>query len=435
MLSRREAMAGLAAALTPVVSWVAAAEAAAEAPPRISQTIELEAKPALFQLRPDQPPIPIWELQGPAAPPRLKRGQVLQVRFRNALPVAAVLDWRGLDGASAGEALTTVPAVLPAAEATYAILLRHAGTAFCDLWPLAEGEVRPSRPFPLVIEENEPPAVDRDETFLIENWRLASHGSASGTETGDAGRIYSLNGQVLPEISLRCGERLRLRFINGCQREVVALKIEGNEVQVIAMDGAPAEPFPARNNAVVMAPGGRVDAIIDVKDAPGAISPILLHDGKEAHRLARLVTSNEPAPVRPHPRPAAILPADGRPGRLDLRGAVRLNLALDGKAWRAPVNFSVSAPPAFKAKAGRTVVLALDNRAGSATTFHLHGHHFRLLDRLDDGWKPFWLDTLTVEPGQTQRIAFLAEFSGRWLLESVATDSAAPRLVRWYSVE
>ena len=79
------------------------------------------------------------------------------------------------------------------------------------------------------------------------------------------------------------------------------------------------------------------------------------------------------------------------------------------------------------------MVLALTNRAAIATVFHLHGHHFRLLDRLDDGWKPFWLDTLAIEPGQTQRIAFAAEYAGRWLIESVATDWAAPRLVRWYS--
>ena len=81
------------------------------------------------------------------------------------------------------------------------------------------------------------------------------------------------------------------------------------------------------------------------------------------------------------------------------------------------------------------MVLALTNRGAIANVFHLHGHHFRLLDRLDDGWKPFWLDTLAIEPGQTQRIAFAAEYAGRWLIESVATDWAAPRLVRWYSVE
>ena len=37
--------------------------------------------------------------------------------------------------------------------------------------------------------------------------------------------------------------------------------------------------------------------------------------------------------------------------------------------------------------------------------------------------------------GQTQRIAFQAEYPGRYLIESVATDWAAPRLVRWYAVE
>ena len=100
-----------------------------------------------------------------------------------------------------------------------------------------------------------------------------------------------------------------------------------------------------------------------------------------------------------------------------------------------PAKFLASAPPAFRAKAGRVVVVALANRAAIATVFHLHGHHFRLLDRLDDGWKPFWLDTLAIEPGQTQRIAFLAEHAGRYLIESVATDWAAPRLVRWYAVE
>ena len=74
------------------------------------------------------------------------------------------------------------------------------------------------------------------------------------------------------------------------------------------------------------------------------------------------------------------------------------------------------------------MVLALTNRGDLPVVFHLHGHHFRLLDRLDDGWKPFWLDTLAIDSGQTQRIAFAATYAGRWLLEAAATDWAAPRL-------
>jgi FtsP/CotA-like multicopper oxidase with cupredoxin domain len=114
---------------------------------------------------------------------------------------------------------------------------------------------------------------------------------------------------------------------------------------------------------------------------------------------------------------------------------MRIDLPLAGSEWVAPAAFATSAAPAFRAKTGRIVVLALTNRAATATVFHLHGHHFRLLDRLDDGWKPYWLDTLAVEPGQTERIAFAAEYAGRWLVEAAATDWAAPKLLRWYSVD
>jgi FtsP/CotA-like multicopper oxidase with cupredoxin domain len=103
--------------------------------------------------------------------------------------------------------------------------------------------------------------------------------------------------------------------------------------------------------------------------------------------------------------------------------------------WVRPIDFSASGAPAFRAKRGRTIALALTNSAETATVFRLHGHHFRLLDRLDDGWKPYWLDTLAIQPGQTERIAFEVTYLGRWLLESAATDWAAPRLVRWYAVE
>jgi FtsP/CotA-like multicopper oxidase with cupredoxin domain len=200
----------------------------------------------------------------------------------------------------------------------------------------------------------------------------------------------------------------------------------------MALDGAPAEPFLARNSAVVLAPGGRACVLIDVTTAPGTTSPILLHDGKEARPIARLVTSAEP-PVRQAPLPpATALPASGLPARLDLKNALRVELGLGGPEWVMPQSFAASTAPAFTVKPGRAVVLALTNRAERASVFHLHGHHFRLLDRLDDGWKPYWLDTLAVEPGQTQRVAFAAEYTGRWLLESAGTDWTSQRFVRWY---
>ena len=143
------------------------------------------------------------------------------------------------------------------------------------------------------------------------------------------------------------------------------------------------------------------------------------------------------APVRAAPLPpSAAFPSGDLPARLNLQGALRADLSLDPNAqWISPSKFDAAAAPAFKVKRGRTMVMAITNPTAAPMVFRLHGHHFRLLDRLDDGWKPFWLDTLMLDKGQTQRIAFMAEHAGRWLLEATAANWSAPKLVRSYEIE
>jgi len=433
-LDRRQLLTGLGAAvLSPALPRIASAQG--------RSSLMLRAKAGVIALRRGETNTPIWSLLGPA-PERdisLKRGGELEITLANELPVAAVLNWHGLDGAPAAEPLAARAPVSPDARETFEIPLRHAGTFMCDLRLLGDGLARPLPARAVVVRESEPVAIDRDEIFLIEDWRLRLDGSAiaPGTDPKDTTPIYTINGLITPDILTRTNERLRFRFINGCQRNVIALKIEGHDVRVMALDSQPAEPFPARGGALVLAPGTRVDAFIDATAPPGSSSAIRLHDGKEAHPIARLVASREP-PLRDAPLPAAPpLPSNSLPNRLDLKNALRVDLTLGGSPaeWMTPESFASSAAPAFRTKAGRTVVLALGNRGDIAKVFHLHGHHFRLLDRLDDGWKPFWLDTLAIDPGQTQRIAFSAEYAGRWLMETMATDWAAPRLLRWYIVE
>jgi FtsP/CotA-like multicopper oxidase with cupredoxin domain len=430
LLDRRELMTGLgAAALAPI--WPASGSAQGRS------ALRLQAKPDVLPLRSGAPETPVWSLGSPEL--RFRRGDTVDLAFANELPRPAVLNWRGLDGVPGAEPLTARPPLASGATETLPLPLRHAGTFLCDPGLLGDGEGRPSRARTLVVSENEPVQVDRDEVLLIEDWRLRPDGAAiaPGTDPKNTATVLTANGRLSLDIAVRTNERIRIRFINGCQRSVIAAKVEGLDVRVMALDGQPAEPFQARNGAVVLAPGSRADAFVDVTSTAGTASSILVHDGREARAIGKLVVSNEP-PIRPSPLPSAPpLPSNGLPVQLDLKGASRFDLTLGGPQgdWVTPASFAASAAPAFRAKTGRTVVLALTNRAAIATAFHLHGHHFRLLDRLDDGWKPFWLDTLAIEPGQTQRIAFAAEYGGRWLIESVATDWAAPRVVRWYSVE
>ncbi|MCP1915590.1 FtsP/CotA-like multicopper oxidase with cupredoxin domain [Bradyrhizobium elkanii] len=432
-LTRRNLIAALgAAALCPALPATGAAQG--------RTAVALQAKPDRISLRPDGPgpggpEIPVWSLG--SGDLRFKRGEVLDVTFGNDLPVAAALDCRGLDGVAAAEPLASRALLAAGAKDSFQLPLRHAGTFLCEPL-LGDGGTAPARPRPLIVTGTSPVAVDRDEVLLIEEWRLRPDGSAipAGNDPKDSTQIHTINGKTSYDISAPANARLRLRFINGSQRSVLAIKLENLDVRVMAIDGQPAEPFPARNGALVLAPGGRTDVFVDAAGPAGTSFAILLHDGTQARPVGKLAVSNDP-PLRPAPfPPAPPLPGNDMPAQLDLKSAARFELTLGTPTeWFRTADFKPSAAPAFQAKAGRPVVLALTNRGPIASVFHLHGHHFRLLDRLDDGWKPFWLDTLAIEPGQTQRIAFLAEYPGRYLIEQVATDWAAPRLVRWYSVQ
>jgi FtsP/CotA-like multicopper oxidase with cupredoxin domain len=65
---------------------------------------------------------------------------------------------------------------------------------------------------------------------------------------------------------------------------------------------------------------------------------------------------------------------------------------------------------------------------------HLHGHHFRLLDRLDDGWKPYWLDTAVVPKMETWRIAFVADNPGKWMLHCHMLEHQDTGMGAWFEV-
>jgi FtsP/CotA-like multicopper oxidase with cupredoxin domain len=433
-LTRRRLLAGLSATvLGPAMPPVAAAQGRA--------ALTLQAKAGAAVLRPSQPDVPIWSLltSAPETSMRFRRGDQLEIMLENNLPVPVVFNWHGIDGAAAAEPLAARPPLASGAKDVFVLPLRHAGTFLCDLRLLGDGQARPLPARALVVGESENIGVDRDEVILIEDWRLRPDGTAiaPGIAPKDTTPLFTVNGQTSMDVSARANERLRLRFINACQRNGIALKIEDHDVHVMAIDSQPSEPFLARNGQLVLAPGTRIDAFVDAVRSPGSTSSILLHDGTEPRPIGRLVYASD-APIRDAPLPVpTALPSNGLPAQLDLKNALRIDLTLGGAQtdWVTPANFAPASAPAFRAKPGRTVVLALTNRAEIPTVFHLHGHHFRLLDRLDDGWKPFWLDTLAIEAGQTQRIAFAAEHAGRWLIESMATDWAAPRLVRWYSVE
>ncbi|XIA63057.1 copper oxidase [Bradyrhizobium sp. TZ2] len=321
LLDRRALMTGLGASVL-VPQWPDASLAQGR------PTLVLNARPATLALRAGGPSTPIWSLQGPEL--RFRRGDSPEITFGNELPVPAVLNWQGIDGAAAAEPLTARTPLAPGRTEAHQLPLRHAGTFVCGLGLLGDGQAQPPQARPLIVRK---PKRSRPTVTTCCSSRTGGCG-----RTEPQLRRRSTPRTLRQSIQLTAGlrsisqprihERVRLRIINGCQRSVIAVKLEGFEVRVMAIDGQPAEPFQARNGAVVVAPGGRVDVFVDVTAPAGSSNPILLHDGKEARPIGKIIVSNEP-PMRNVPLPPAPpLPSNGLPERIELRGA-------PGSIWRS----------------------------------------------------------------------------------------------------
>ena len=340
---------------------------------------------------------------------RVRRGEELKVRLVNESADETAIHWHGVrvPNAMDGTSLTQQP-VPPGASFDYRFKPPDAGT-FWYRPPIRTPQNRGLYGL-LIVDEVRPADVDRDLALVLD-------ASSAG---------FTANGIANLDIPVTTNERIRLRLINAADR-FITVRLDRHPVAVMAIDGQPAEPFGARDSRVTFSPGNRADLFFDAVLEPGSVAPLVVQDEVADAPLARLVYA-ERVSARPRPRGAAApLAANALPERIELRGARRFDLALDAIAGDLP------ARPLFTVPRGRTVVLALVNRAAAPQVLHIHGHHVRLLDALDDGWKPFWLDTILCMPKQTTRVAFVADNLGKWLLHARAVG-ADGRTLAWFEV-
>ena len=340
---------------------------------------------------------------------RVKRGEELKVRLVNELSADTAIHWYGVrvPNGMDGTTLTQKP-VAPGASHDYRFTPPDAGT-FWYRPPIRTAQNRSLHGL-LIVDEAKPADVDRDLALILD-------ASATG---------FRANGLGSLDIPVTANERIRLRLINVADR-FITLRLDRHPVAVMAIDGQPAEPFGAREGRITLSPGNRADLFLDAVLQPGSIAPIVVQDDAADAPLARLVYAKGVS-ARSEPRGAAMpLAANALPERIELRSARRFDLALDADARELPTR------PHFTVQRGRAVVLAIANRTTAPHVLHIHGHHVRLLDALDDGWKPFWLDTILCVPQQTTRIAFVADNAGKWMLHARAVGAGTQSLA-WFEV-
>ena len=148
-----------------------------------------------------------------------------------------------------------------------------------------------------------------------------------------------------------------------------------------------------------------------------------------AARPGSLTGRSSPSPPRasrsPHaPIPPRLAPNPLLPAEIALEAARRCDFIISG-GGSAPfaVNGATfvdwSPKPAYRAPARRARRVRArqqdGGRAGDAPLGPCRAHPASM----DDGWEPYWRDTLLIQPGRTAHIAFVADNPGKWPLESV----------------
>ena len=384
---------------------------------------------------------------------RLKQGVAFAARLENGLEEATSVHWHGirLENAMDGVPGVTQGAVEPGAGFDYAFTPPDAGTYWYHPHFNSSKQVDSGLSGPLIVEEAEPPRVDREETWLLDDWRLDEEaqivqdfgGFHDASHAGRIGNTVTLNGFIPEAWPVRAGERLRLRLINAANARGFTLKFQGHRPRVIAIDGQPCTPHEPPEGRIVLGPAMRADVILDMEGRPGERFEVIdEHYERFRYKLLEIAYSDEP-PLRDSPLDAPMaLPANPLPP-LDLSGAETLSILMAGGMMggmtgallggeqldpRALMEKGVfwalngvaaehhEHPRLFDLQLGRTYRVTLVNETAFEHPMHIHGHHMKLLAR--DGvpeTREIWHDTVLVGPQETAELAFTADNPGDWL--------------------
>ncbi len=450
-LTRRAALGGGLAA----TAWgIVPARAAAPAPAADGPLI-LEAAPSRLALAPlPAEPAATYAYAGATPGPllRLKTGEALKIRFVNRLAEPTSLSFPGLRtaNADAGYGGLTGARLAPggsadirlvAPDSGFNLYLPHAGAT--DAGQQGRGMFGP-----IIVEEAVKPDVDLDLAVVLSDWSVDARGQikndfadpALARGAGRKGALVLANNARPPlKLTARPGARVRLRLGNAATALIASIAVEGAKSLIVAVDGQPSAPFEPLRGQFPIGPGARFELMFDMPPEPGAAAGLTLKgDAGAADRpFVAIAAEGEPVPARTDPPRLIANPL--LPAEIGLEVAKRFDCAISG-GGSAPfavngVTFIDWAPkPAVAIPLGAPAVFALANKTAAVQAMRLGGHVARLLHAMDDGWEPYWRDTILIQPGRTAHIAFVADNPGKWPLESAIPEHRAAGVATWFQV-
>jgi FtsP/CotA-like multicopper oxidase with cupredoxin domain len=382
---------------------------------------------------------------------RVRQGDRVRIAVENQLAEETTVHFHGirLPNAMDGVPHLTQRPIAPGETFVYEFDVPDAGTYWYHPHINSAAQVGRGLSGAFIVEEREPIRVDRELTWVLSDWRLLPDAQISDdfgnrhdmAHNGRVGNTVTINGRVPGALSVRSGERIRLRLINAANARIFGLKFTGHQPMVIAYDGHPVTPHAPAEGAVVLGPAMRMDLILDMTGKPGERFQVVDDFYRSlAYRLVDLAYDGELLRQGPLESPIQ-LPANTMP-EPDVTSAERHNVAFNGgmmgmmmmrergigismmdmmhtgKIWfiNGVAMLGHVMEPMLTLTRGRSYVLAMSNETMWHHPMHLHGHAFRVISRNGAPTRHReWQDTVLVAPRERIEIVFVADNPGDWM--------------------
>ncbi|WP_386630423.1 multicopper oxidase family protein [Sulfitobacter geojensis] len=220
-------------------------------------------------------PTDVWSYNGSVPGPeiRVRQGDRVRVLARNGLDEDTTIHWHGIRTPNAmdGVPFLTQEPIPVGGDFLYEFDALDAGTFWYHPHQRSSEQVGRGLYGPLIIEEANPIRVDRDLTWMLDDWRMTRDGQIAGDfnsrhdamHGGRIGNSVTINGQIPERIAVQAGERIRLRLVNAANARIFGLDFGGLAPVVVALDGQPVAPHAPDRGIVVIGPAMRVDLVIE----------------------------------------------------------------------------------------------------------------------------------------------------------------------------
>ncbi len=217
--------------------------------------------------------------QVPGPQIRVRIGDRVRIVLRNKLEESTAMHFHGLlvpnnmDGVPG----ITQPLVEPGQSFTYEFTVRNSGSHMYHSHMNGALQIPSGLLGAFIVEGNTEPASDIDQLMVLNDGPLG----------------YTINGKGFPAtapIVAKPGQKVRLRYMNeGLQ--IHPMHLHGIPQQVVAKDGYPL-PQPRFEDTVLVAPGERVDVIVDATElGVWALHCHILSHAENEHGMFGMVTA------------------------------------------------------------------------------------------------------------------------------------------------